>query len=77
MNPRRLLTFAVCSYYLLTFSIPLKGQPDAPSGKPLPTQQTFVPASELDVVIAGDAEGVPFDRAEFVLAVLGSEEERR
>jgi hypothetical protein len=37
----------------------------SPSGKPLPTQQTFVPASELDVVIAGDAEGVLLDRAEF------------
>jgi len=35
------------------------------SENPLPTQQTFVPASELDVVIAGDAEGVLLERDEF------------
>ncbi|MHC4878867.1 MAG: hypothetical protein ACYTGL_20650 [Planctomycetota bacterium] len=31
----------------------------------LPTQQTYVPAAELDVVLAGDSEGVLLERGEF------------
>ncbi|MBI1314224.1 hypothetical protein GC176_23260 [bacterium] len=66
---RRLLTFLVCSCCLLASSLRLEAQPgvrgDSNSNTPLPTQQTFVPASELDVVIAGDAEGVLLERGEF------------
>jgi hypothetical protein len=69
MNHRQLLTFAICSSCLLAFSHRLQAQLGSnvvsPPGNSLPTQQTFVPASELDVVIAGDAEGVLLDRTEF------------
>ena len=61
----RILTACLISCCLMLVSLPANAQLDSPSGKPLPTKQTFVPASELDVVIAGDAEGVLLDRAEF------------
>ena len=55
---QRAVTSCLLTTCLVLASFPAHAQLAPPSGKSLPLQQTFVPASELDVVIAGDAEGV-------------------
>ena len=69
MNLRHIMTAAVLVSSVLSCNFPAEAQlgfrVDSPSDKSLPRQQTFVPISELDVVIAGDAEGVLLERDEF------------